>query len=229
MSADEGAWEWARSFDTGVDGRFELRGPPRRGTVALQAVALGYTAISTDQVGRELVIRLRGEGAPLALEVRIDAGIPRSWLEIVLIDPSGHEVTGSLREESTVVFEDCAPHAHVLEVRTADGAWTVERLEGVRPLAALDGRLAPLDLTGRFDLAPLVLRDRDGAALADVAVAARIEPWGSGRRRLRTDHDGRLTLLVPRGCREIELAPEGFTPLALGWLPGEQVLTFSRP
>jgi hypothetical protein len=61
MSADEGTWEWARSFDTGADGRFELRGPPARGRVALQAFALGYEGVWTEQLGRELVIGLQRE------------------------------------------------------------------------------------------------------------------------------------------------------------------------
>jgi hypothetical protein len=229
----EGEWAWERTLTTAADGRFELRGPPNMSELALSAFAHGYEAGAAEAVGRDVVLRLQRESATLVVEVRLDPGIPRSWLELVLVDPSGAVIQGALREESMVFFEGLTAYEHALEVRTTNGAWTVERQQRVHPvterqLAALDARLAPLDLTGRFDLAPLVLRGLDGAPLADTAVAARIEPWGSGRRRLRTDGAGRLTLLVPRGCREIELAPEGWRPLVLGWLPGEQVLTFSR-
>jgi hypothetical protein len=236
MSADEGRWEWARNFDTGVDGRFELRGPPPRGAVGVQAFAFGYEGAWTQRVGRDLVLRLEREGARLTLEVRLDAGIPRSWLEIVLVDPEGDELVGSLREESLVVFQECRAREYTLEARTSAGGWVVERRTGLLVLGYADGSVRltlggddPMDLTGRLAMAALALVDDSGAPLADVPVDARIEPWGRGRVPVRTDGAGRLTLLVPSGCPEIELAPEGFTPLAFGWLPGEQVLTFSRP
>jgi hypothetical protein len=226
---DESAW--IRSVDTGIDGGFELRGPPGLANLQLQAFAREHEPAGSPVVsGGNVLLRLKRE-VRFEARVLLEPELPRRYLQFLLI--SEHlSVEGEIHDLERVRFRPPEPGEYSFEVRTSDGAWLVERIEGIRvgapethPFApATDPRLDPLDLRGRIVLALFRLRAAGGQALAGRVVRVRID--AGEPMRVRTDEDGRLVLVVPARAR-LELEPEGFQPLVCAPDREERTLDFS--
>ena len=219
VSAGEpgGQQTWIQNVTAGLDGGFEVRGPP--GLEGLRLVCFAREHESggcTFEQGASVVLRLQGE-KPLLVRVLLDPELPRYRFHFILISEDGTEHVGEAVAPENIRFRVAPPGLYALEVRYWDAPWVIERLEEIRldnpsaPWAVqIDARLDPLDLRGRVAFSSCILLGPEGHPLVKEIVRVTIDPWGE--KPVSTDEDGRLILVAPLGSTA-QLEVEGFVPL----------------
>lgn len=118
----------------------------------------------------------------------------------------------------TFRIDGLAPELVDLFVRTQETGWTVAEIRGVLAGGSVDPRLDPLDLRELVLFQVLTLRDSLGVLMARRDFEFADLPTDQGG-IVTSDHEGRISLAVPRGFTHIRVrpvAPEGSesTPLA---------------
>lgn len=231
-------WQQVAGLYTTSDaaGRFELRGTPPPGRLALRASAAHVVREEPAPFplgAREYTLTLQRAGV-LAGRVLVDPGVPAQRLRVRLRPPGRRERTSygcDVMADGRFQARAVEPGDYDLHVHVESESEPLATVPGVRVAAdgsSDDPRLDPVDLRGALHALVLRVTDEAGAPLDGAWV--RYDPDGAGGADPigRAVEGGRAVLVAKERALDLEVGAAGFRSARVEGASGEADVALAR-